>query len=63
MAGQFKRLLVTGAAGKVARSVRQALAAHGDEMRLTDIVPFDECAHCTVCCAVDSSFFCELLFQ
>ena len=41
MAGQFKRLLVTGAAGKVARSVRQALAAHGDEMRLTDIVPFD----------------------
>jgi uronate dehydrogenase len=37
----FRRILVTGAAGKVARSVRPQIAALCNELRLTDIVPFD----------------------
>jgi uronate dehydrogenase len=35
------RILVTGAAGKVARSVRPQIAALCAELRLTDIVPFE----------------------
>jgi len=38
---RFKRILVTGAAGKVARSVRPQLAMLCEELRLTDIVPVD----------------------
>ncbi len=37
----INRILVTGAAGKVARSVRPQLAAWCKELRLTDIVPFE----------------------
>jgi len=37
----FKRILVTGAAGKVARSVRPQLSAMCKELRLTDIVPIE----------------------
>jgi len=35
---RFKRILVTGAAGKVARSVRPGLSALCEDLRLTDIV-------------------------
>ena len=37
----FKRILLTGAAGKVARSVRPHLSALCEELRLTDIVPVE----------------------
>lgn len=37
----INRILVTGANGKVARSVRAHLAAQCDELRLTDIVAFE----------------------
>lgn len=37
----FNRILVTGANGKVARSVRAQLAGFCRELRLTDIVPFE----------------------
>ncbi len=37
----FKRILITGANGKVARSVRDRLAGFCQELRLTDIVSFD----------------------
>jgi len=36
-----RRILITGAAGKVARSVRARIAGLCDELRLTDIVPFE----------------------
>lgn len=36
-----KRILVTGAAGKVARSIRSQLATLCQELRLTDIVPLE----------------------
>lgn len=38
---RFHRILVTGAAGKVARSVRPQLSAMCDELRLTDTIPFE----------------------
>lgn len=37
----LERILVTGAAGKLACSVRPRLAALCDELRLTDIAPFE----------------------
>ncbi|MBC7941053.1 MAG: NAD(P)-dependent oxidoreductase [Chitinophagaceae bacterium] len=37
----MNRILLTGAAGKVARSVRPHIAALCKELRLTDIAPFD----------------------
>ena len=40
----FNRILVTGAAGKVARSVRAELGGMCRELRLTDITPFDATA-------------------
>lgn len=38
---RIQRILVTGAAGKVARSVRAQIAAQCTELRLTDILPFE----------------------
>lgn len=52
MAKQFKRILITGAAGRLGRVLREALKDYAEILRLTDIAPLGDLAEHEegICC-------------